>query len=232
MAITLPFGGISLWRSYSAAARTWSDILFEKIDFSYAMYPNHVIEGMDLVAKLRLLQIDSSLQTYFKSQFDINLYPEMLGALLFVFLMASAICLFILRDRKLDTNVIFLAGILLYLASEFFIPAKRPSYYNVMWLAPLSLVIINSASLEVFLRQRRNLMLAAVAVFSYIYWQPLGIPLPELTMMSFLFMSLWRSLQGKTTPGSSVYANSRESHEKSHQKQETGGCSVASRITM
>ena len=72
------------------------------------------------------------------------------------------------RKSQLSIEHLFLLGTSLVLFSEFFLPAARLSYNNVIWLLPLSFIIIIPEDLKQIFNW--SLMLLLVGLFSnYMY---------------------------------------------------------------
>ena len=103
-------------------------------DFSMA-------EGIDVRDFLSVVGEESSLQRMFRAAFD-KWYPsEVFMLLLFIFLSALIIFLHKHKTQKITSQELFFIGIAIVLFSEFFIPAPRWPYANVIWLIPLAFII-------------------------------------------------------------------------------------------
>lgn len=140
---------ISMWKNYVSAMRILGKIylgLIETVPGRYNYNPN--IEGQDRMANWAQLPIyDSSLQYIFRTFLAIDLYPIVLGACLVLVLLALSFLVYKWRVKNVSVSMLFLIGISMSFISEFFIPAWCYSYNNILWLIPLSLVIINANSL-------------------------------------------------------------------------------------
>ena len=161
---------ISIWRSYFSVTKTWSDIFQGVIAFDYAGYGDRVIEGMyTLTYRSDTPTYDSSLQAVLQPA-GLNLSSLPLLAVLT--LVVAAAVIFLLKVRRADAPLplLFLAGSVLVLISEFFLPARRYTYNDIIWLIPLSLIIISSGSLVSLLKRPQVILLVIALIFGVIFW--------------------------------------------------------------
>jgi hypothetical protein len=136
--------GVPLWKDYSSAMR-----YHERDNLGLAQpisedNATRYIEGTGYYGSYKEFpDINTSLQWFLKYNWDLNAKAQALSMMLaFVLLLAAAyLILFWKRDVSLETT--FLAGFSIMLVAEFFLPAVKTYYFNIMWLVPLSLLAIS-----------------------------------------------------------------------------------------
>jgi hypothetical protein len=132
------------WIQYFNAMKMHGSIHFNFLYASSSQYPYQNIEGISNLWGLAHIPIfDTSLQFMARSV-GLNLTSNILFALLIVTL---TICCFVIRKiigNETRFSFIVLSGIILVFIAEYFMPAARFSYNNVILLPILSLVIIDS----------------------------------------------------------------------------------------
>ena len=132
------------WIQYFNAMKMHGSIHFNFLYASSSQYPYQNIEGISNLWGLAHIPIfDTSLQFMARSV-GLNLTSNILFALLIVTL---TICCFAIRKiigNETRFSFIVLSGIILVFIAEYFMPAARFSYNNVILLPILSLVIIDS----------------------------------------------------------------------------------------
>lgn len=161
-------GGISLsfvltdfkiWKKYISAMQVWGEMQLGKVTKMFDGFSQSSAEGLDNLTILAKIQIeDSSFQGVFKKFLGVNLSSNLLITSLIMIMLFFSFLMFKSRKKKFSFAFIYLIGITLVFISEFFIPAPRLSYNDIIWLVILSLIIINfdlkiilSNSLFVFL---------------------------------------------------------------------------------
>ncbi len=148
LATPLLITNIFVWKEYYNAMQFWGrnpHIFGNRWGELYSsLYPDRIIEGMHNIASgAGVLTTDSSIQSIFIRYIGIKLYPTTLIIILISILIIFSMMLFIIRRREISMNLLFLISSGLVFISEYFLPAARYSYTNVIWLLPLSLIIIN-----------------------------------------------------------------------------------------
>ncbi|MDP3784927.1 MAG: glycosyltransferase family 87 protein [bacterium] len=137
----------SLWGSFYNSAsfqgtmRTLADTNFRAVDISTA-------EGMDLKDFLAVPGEDSSLQRIIRALFNRWLGNNALLALLLAAMALAAAYLYKFKMPEPAAANLFFAGIALVFLSEFFIPAPRWPYANVIWLIPLAFIVISAVKIQ------------------------------------------------------------------------------------
>lgn len=143
--VSISIWGITPWLSYSKAIKIHEMIHLGIGEIS--SLPNSVVYGLKEVEGVshfdvipRFLYTDSSLQGVLKSTMLVSS-----GTLIIALALVLTIyLLFLIRYRKhiISTEMLFFSGITAVIISEFFLPATRFVYYDVIWIIPLSLLII------------------------------------------------------------------------------------------
>ncbi len=139
--ISFAIWGISPWISYYRAIKIHGEIHLGLLDVD--LIPNSIVYGLNEVEGVirfddvpRFLYTDSSLQ------FLIGLSSKDLVIALAAILCIYMYVLFINRKSIITIECIYLLGISAVIISEFFIPAARLSYYDVIWIIPLCLMFV------------------------------------------------------------------------------------------
>ena len=132
------------WIQYFAAMKVHGSIHFDSLHMSSSRYPYQNIEGISNLWGLAHIPIfDTSLQFMARSV-GLNLTPNILFALLLVTLTICCLAMRKIIGNERRFSFIVLSGIILVFIAEYFMPAARFSYNNVILLPILSLVIIDS----------------------------------------------------------------------------------------
>lgn len=135
--------GVPLWKDYSSAMRYHER---DNLGLAQSLSEENTtryIEGTGYYGSYREFPyINTSVQWFLKSNWDINAKTSALFSMLaFVILLAAAyLVLFWRRDVSLETVLLF--GFSIMLVAEFFLPAVKTYYFNIIWLVPLSLLIL------------------------------------------------------------------------------------------
>ena len=153
IATPLIFSGISIWERYYSSMQyfgTRPDALGIPWGEPYkSIYPDILIEGMkNLGIGADIEPFDSSLQAIFIIHLGKMLSTTILTIALIIILLVISILLLRFRIKKISMNMLFLVGIAIVIISEFFLPAANYNYTNIIWLIPLSLIIVNSNSIS------------------------------------------------------------------------------------
>ena len=146
LSICLLVSGWQVWLSYFSAMRIHGLNHLHGLQQIVSHYPYQNIEGISNLYGLANIPIaDTSLQGLFKSIGV--LVPGnilMLGFILFLILIVS----YLLKQKiRLSTELIFLFASFLIFISDFFLPAARYSYNNVMLLPFILIIILKSKEL-------------------------------------------------------------------------------------
>ncbi len=134
----------SVWQNYFSAMKIQELFHLGIIKSSIGLHPNfNMIEGVkNSVLSGDLPMIDSSFQEMFRRYLDVQVQSNILWISLIILILSFSIFLFRKRKQEISIEMIFLIGLTLVFLSEFFLPAARLSYNNVIWLPLLSFIII------------------------------------------------------------------------------------------
>jgi hypothetical protein len=150
------FVNFKIWKSYFTAMDIHEKVHLGILKMSAERYPYINIEDTrDLWMGAQLPISDSSIQGIFFNFFNIRIPSNFLIIGLIICLIVFIALLLRLKIKAVNIKVLFFYGSLMVLISEFFIPAARFSYNNVIWLIPLSLIIINSEAILSILRNKK-----------------------------------------------------------------------------
>ncbi|MBC8415844.1 MAG: DUF2029 domain-containing protein [Candidatus Cloacimonetes bacterium] len=134
----------SIWQNYFSAMKIHELFHLGIIQSSISLHPNfNMIEGVkNSVISGNLPMIDSSFQELFRRYLNVQVHSNILWISLIIVILLFSIFLFRKRKQDVSIEMIFFIGLTLVFLSEFFLPAARLSYNNVIWLPLLSFVII------------------------------------------------------------------------------------------
>jgi hypothetical protein len=177
----------TIWKQYYFSMQIWSKIHLGIIESEGFEYIRRTIEGMDNIWYYAVLPIaDSSIQEIFKN-FNIELSSNSLVLLLTIFIVISIVLLLVFRidNKAITAPMIFLIGAVIVYISEFFVPAQRFSYYDVIWLMIISLIIINTEKLRSLVNP--SLVFLFSGLFFSIFYFP-GFPYGILISNGFILV--------------------------------------------
>ena len=86
-------------------------------------------------------------------------------------------------------NLLFLIGVDLIFISQFFIPAARYNYYNIIWLIPLSLIILNSESISSLLNPLIILLFMGLFFSISMPFAPGGLIISDIAIVFYVVLS-------------------------------------------
>lgn len=180
--------GISPWIKYLKAINIHGKIHQGILKFDYITnsmeYRINNVEGVKYFDDLpRFIYTDSSLQilTRLNSRYLI---------LLFMVIMIIY-TVFLFQNRKnIDTvDSIFFSGITAVIISEFFIPAARLAYYDVIWILPLCLAIKNALNNKKIVFDILLILAGILMLLFAEKYIPLGFIGPYITLISTVHIS-------------------------------------------
>ena len=145
---------ISTWIKYYSAMQRHGILHTEIMKTVNERYPFENIEEIVNLWVLPNIPIfDSSIQGIFKDFFGIVIGSQILLISLVCIMIICVFIMYKLCISHINISILFLLGSVLIFISEFFIPAARYSYNNVIWLVILSLIIINSKEILSLLKK-------------------------------------------------------------------------------
>ena len=210
--LSLAIAKMSIWKSYFLAMGYIANLVDLSIPTGpegniseIPVYPT-VIEGLTSRgtavnpfggdSSLKQLFATDSFQTVF-DWLNVGFTPsaQVLCLTFLVLVTLFSLFLMVCRQQGCSVNLIFLLGISLYLIGEFFIPTPRYAYYDIQWLLPISLILIEADVLKLLPKEVSLLLLfcllASVGAFNWL--QPL-VWMPNLTLLSIYLMALYTTL--------------------------------------
>ena len=151
------FVNINTWKSYFAAMDIHEKVHLGILKMSAERYPYINIEDTrDLWMGAQLPISDSSIQGILYNFFNLRVPSGCLIIGLVICLIVVIVLLLRLKIKSANIGILFFCGSIMVLISEFFIPAARFSYNNVIWLIPLSLIIINLETIPSILKNKNE----------------------------------------------------------------------------
>jgi hypothetical protein len=145
LVVSLSLWGIEPWLNYFKAMKIHEQIHLGAVKIT--SIPNSIVYRLKEVEGInhfdvipRFLYSDSSLQGLLRPVMSVS-SVILIIALAIIF---TVYLLFLISYRKniISTEMLLLCGITAVIISEFFIPATRFAYYDVIWIIPLGLLII------------------------------------------------------------------------------------------
>lgn len=182
--ITMAFFGISIWKSYLTAMPYHEKANLGEIslDASNPEYPP-IIDGMDNLNNAMGVPYHNSSLQYLVYYF-LNVRLPSWSMIVFTLIVVALSCIYFLRrkDSILTLSALFLSGSVLVLVSDYFLPAIKSFYMEILWLIPACMSIIewdNLARVE-----SRRLCAAFFFLFSGIFFNTVLIWYQHCLMLS------------------------------------------------
>ena len=139
---------IGIWKSYFASLKFHEQFHLSILEPIYGLHPNSVIDGIkNAVFSANLPRADSSFQDIFRRYLNIKVHSQTLEISLIIILIVIIFFLYKNRSEKKSMEYLFFVGVALIFISEYFLPAARLSYNNVIWLPLLSFIIIRTSNI-------------------------------------------------------------------------------------
>ena len=186
---------ISIWNKYYSAMQ-----FLGKTPHSFgspwgesyqSIYNFKIIEGMDNLAKNANIGTDnSSLQAIFFDYLGIEITTNTLILALISILLIIVVLLLVFYKKNISVSIVFLVGITLVFIAEFFIPAARYSYYNIIWLIPLALIIINHDSIRSLLNRTIVFLFLGLFFSISIPFTPGGNLISDVFIILYIILSI------------------------------------------
>ncbi len=171
--------GIETWQSYFSAMKIFEKHHVGLIDVNFNIHPDaNFVEGVkNSFFSADVPGLDTSIQGILYNKFRIIVTSEYLWVTLILFVIILFLPLLKKRQPKIGSGSLFFICSLLLFISEYFLPAARLSYNNVLWMLPLSLLIIKVEKIEQLLHPALIFLVLAI----------LGNYLYNLHMQSIIF---------------------------------------------
>jgi hypothetical protein len=187
--------GISTWKNYFDAMKIYGDFHIGLIGFELGVH-NHFnnTEGMrNTFFSADVPGSDSSIQGILYKHFEYGLKPSILWLALFIVIVMLAISLWKKRNHRISNEAIFYFGAFLVLLSEFFMPAPRLSYNNVLWLFMFGMLLVGIQDWKKLVNSSLIFLLIGLAA-NYLYnIHPKSIMLADYSMVIY-FIWMWFGL--------------------------------------
>jgi hypothetical protein len=183
-------GGLKIWNSYfinSQGYGNWyTNVRTAALEYNF---PNRVIEGMSNLGKMAdIPAADTSVLSLVRDYFKFFLSTKMLAMILFIIILSFCIFILSLKIKKISISGIFLIGIFFTSVCEYFLPAPRFTYQDVIWLLSVSLVILSFNLLDL-LKNYFNILLFLGLFFSISYtYVPGGLRFGDLMIIIYIFV--------------------------------------------
>lgn len=178
----LPLAGVQTWKSYASAMDEHGK---ENLGLYRPLADSKreaEIEGMtNLGSFMPFPVINTSIQLMAKRKLHKNLNSTDMGILMMITIALAGLSLLPFRHKSPSLPLLFLLGSLFILVSEYFLPAVKTSYVNVLWLIPgeMMLLELNRMSSVSAWKRAVTLVLLASAV------------LLNALVFSFAFNAIW-----------------------------------------
>ncbi|NPV59097.1 MAG: DUF2029 domain-containing protein [Actinobacteria bacterium] len=141
--------GASVWSSYLDAMPYHAKANLGEINLD-AYNPGYppVVDGMNnLTSAMGIPYNNSSLQFVVSYFIKINLSSNAMISLALIVLMLACLYFYSNRHRRFSLSAIFLSGSVLLLLVEYFVPAIKSFYMEIVWILPASMAIIQKERL-------------------------------------------------------------------------------------
>ena len=143
--LSLILAGWKVWQSYFSAMKIHGAIHLSDIHYAASSYPHSNIEGIGNLYGLANIPIfDSSIQELLKSLGII--LPGYVLLIAFLLLVVCGVAVVRKKKIRLTNDQQFLAGLLLAFLVDFFLPAPRFPYNNVMFLPILAILVLEQCT--------------------------------------------------------------------------------------
>ena len=145
----LIYTGVTVWERYYSSMRYFGsrpDALGIPWGEPYKfLYPEMTVEGFNianLAMGAELEAYDLSIQAIFVAQLGRVLSPNTLSIAMAIVVVMISIFLLRFRIKAISCSMLFLVSITLFMLGELFLPAAKYPYTNIIWVIPLSLILI------------------------------------------------------------------------------------------
>ncbi|MDY6794622.1 MAG: glycosyltransferase family 87 protein [Actinomycetota bacterium] len=212
VSLSLAVFGLPAWRSYASAMRyhqkpNLGEAIMESFD-----HHDVTIEGMDNIDDyLPFPNVNTSLQYTFRRAFDVKVSSTAFLVALFLITLLMSVYLLRYREARLSLSAIFVIGSTMMLVADFFLPAIKAYYSDIMWLVPLAFVIIEGDKLlsvsRIIIGTCLFLLVTGLFLSFSVLWAGYDVLLGEWCIILFLIVVSWflpRSYRGATGPDSEV----------------------------
>jgi hypothetical protein len=195
LALTTIFIPFRIWKSYLAALPYHES--FHLLNFvpKIKVFPSHFVDGIKryIFFSADLAIEDSSLQDIIRVLFDIKIDSTILQIALLGFIAISVLIVYKKVRKTTNLTNIFLLGIAYVIVSEFFLPAARLSYNNIIWLPLFALVALNLQKISDFLDWKYLLLLVAIVLYQLFKITPKLLIISDYFILAFTIILIFRT---------------------------------------
>lgn len=208
ISLSIVIGGTEVWRSYFSAMRVHSLLQYQGGEWPYRDFPKRV-EGVTVRYDFGdgLGSGDTSILYLFHRYLGINIATGLLPVLAAVVLIGACI-LYAHRRYQPSASLVFQMALVLVFVCDFFLPAGRVVYQDVIWLMLLALVIINAESLHALATPLLALAVVGLCLSVGFIWMPYRIELMETAMVAY-FVLVTLGLLRKNGQAGAIVARAR-----------------------
>jgi len=186
--------GISIWSHYLSSMKYFEKGNLGELNFAVYAFPDiTVIEGMDNLRSAAVIPVNNtSLQYIFNEYFKVRIGSPTLIALLSFVLLLVSFWLYRNRGADIPVSLIYLMASVLVLITDYFLPATKSYYSEIMWLIPASLLILNADELE-HVDDRSAIaslffLLIGIYMNTMVYWEPYCLIISDYCVVIFFFL--------------------------------------------
>jgi hypothetical protein len=195
LALPVSLSGLSIWNSYASSMKNITQHLSihkipDNINAGNTIIKNEpylkIIEGLNVASQNNNIPaVNTALQKNLMNLGLDNIH-ELQNSILILYLILF--CIFLIKNHRklINSNLIFLQGIVAYLIVEFIIPSPRYSYNDVQWLLPL-LLILNEIKEIRFLTSQATILL----IISLFLCVGAFLWIPKFLLISIFMMTIY-----------------------------------------
>lgn len=186
--------GFSAWGSYMSSLKYFEKGNLGELNFAVYAFPEiPVVEGMDNLRSAELIPVNNtSLQFIFNEYLKIRLGSPALILMLLIVLLLIAAWLF--RNRSIDPplHITFLLASTIVLITDYFLPATKSYYSEVLWIIPASLLVLGVDELgsvddRPFVASLFFLLIG-IYLNTMVYWEPYCVIISDYCIVIFFFI--------------------------------------------
>lgn len=198
IATSFIFVNFSIWKSYFSLTSIYGKIYMGEIQLpAYESISNRTIEGVsNLNSMANIPAVDASVVNILKENLHLNLNVTYLLISIILILIISSILMLIFRYGNDNPKFVFLLGLVITSTCDFFLPAHKFSYGNVIWLLIIALLIDYSEPLSRILNPILPILFIGLFFIISIPFAPRDMLFPEvLISIYFVIVTLFFMIQ-------------------------------------
>jgi len=185
------YANLSTWKNYFLATNIYSKLYLKEVSVSgNETISSRTVEGLDNLDVMAIIPAsDSSIANVLRENLNIGLYRIQLIFLLITIIIIATIVIIVLRRNNNNLSFIFLLGLILVLLSDFFLPAPKFSYGNLIWLPIIALLINYSEPVKRLLNPFLILLFLGLFFSISIPFAPRDMLLPDILVPFYLIFN-------------------------------------------